>query len=111
MLWTKVRWFIAYWISRLGVAVGRYLPTGLCYAISVPIADICFLLAHRHRHNLIANLTRVVGERRARETARQVFRNFAKYVIDFYQLPTLGREALQRRIAFADWQELDDAPD
>ena len=89
--WRKLRWNVAYWISRAGVAAGRYLPTGLCYAASVPIADACFALMRRHRRALEANLARVVGRDEAHAAARRVFRNFARYVIDFYQLPRRGR--------------------
>jgi KDO2-lipid IV(A) lauroyltransferase len=50
-----------------------------------------------------------VGKREADAAARRVFRNFAKYIIDFYQLPSLGRDSLRQRIRFDEWQALDEA--
>ena len=109
--WRNLRWCIAYWISRLASRVGRYLPTRFCYTLADPIADVCFFLLLLQRRNLVANLTRVVGEAEAPAAARRVFRNFAKYVIDFYQLPVLGRDVLRKRIKFDAWQTLDEALD
>jgi KDO2-lipid IV(A) lauroyltransferase len=107
----NVGWTLLYWVSRTGVGLGRFLPTRLCYAVAGPIAGLCFLLMARPRRNLIENLTRVVGPEEAPKVARQVFHNFGRYIIDFYQLSRRGRKALQQRIAFADWHRLDEALD
>jgi KDO2-lipid IV(A) lauroyltransferase len=107
--WANLRWSLAYLISRAGTAAGRLLPTAVWYALSAPIADVCFLLARRPRRFLVENLRHVVGDAEAEATARRVFRNYARYVIDFYQLPSLGRSALNERIHFQDWQRLDAA--
>jgi KDO2-lipid IV(A) lauroyltransferase len=107
--WQNLRWFIAYWISRMGARLGKYLPTRVWYALLTPFADIAFVIMRRHRRALIANLARVVGEDEARPTAKRVFRNFARYVVDFYQLPRLDKAVLKRRIDFDDWEKLNDA--
>ncbi|HLF71185.1 MAG TPA: hypothetical protein VI759_03415, partial [Dehalococcoidia bacterium] len=103
------RWSIAYWISRLGAAVGRFLPTSFWYALAVPIAGVCWLVMARQRRIVTANLAPVVGERAASRASRGVFRNYARYVIDFYQLPSLGRESLCGRIDFNEWPRLNAA--
>ncbi len=105
--WRTLRWFVAYWISRTGALVGRYLPTGFWYALANPLADLCYLFMFHRRAVLKQNLRRVVGDERTGQAARGVFRNFARYVIDFYQLPSLSREELAGRIDFQDWQRLD----
>ncbi|HLF77679.1 MAG TPA: hypothetical protein VJB57_09340, partial [Dehalococcoidia bacterium] len=102
-----VRWCLAYWISRTGTALGRFLPTRFWYALAVPIADVCFFLARRKRRILIENLRCIVGESEAEPAARRAFRNFGRYVIDFYQLPSLGPSALERRLQFDEWDRLD----
>jgi KDO2-lipid IV(A) lauroyltransferase len=107
--WGNLRWFVAYWISRTGAMVGRFIPTSVWYALSVPIADLCYVLLRRRRRALQANLRRVVGEREASAAAKRAFRNFARYVIDFYQLPYLSRDALCRRMDFHDWRRLNEA--
>ena len=107
--WAYLRWFGAYWLSRSGLMVGRLLPARLLYGIADPFALIAYFLLGRHRRNLIKNLRPVVGEQDAAATARRVFRNFARYIIDFYQLPAHGKQALRRRVDFHSWRELDQA--
>ncbi len=102
------RWVVAYWLFRLVIFFGRLLPTRLCYAVAAPIADVCYVAFREKRRHLVDNLTRVLGdEALARSTGRLVFRQFGRYVIDFFQVPTLGAEAIRRRTAFDDWERLD----
>jgi KDO2-lipid IV(A) lauroyltransferase len=105
----RLRWQTAYLISRAGVAVGHLLPARVWYALSYPISSLCYLLLGRHRRPLVENLCRVLGEDAAPAAAKAVFRNFGRYVIDLYQLPSLGRDALRRRIRFDAWRQLDEA--
>lgn len=107
--WRNLRWFLAYWISRTGATLGRFIPAPFWYALADPISDICYLVMRRQRRVLHDNLRRAVGDDEAPATCRRVFRNFARYVIDFYQLPSLSREALCRRIEFHDWRRLNEA--
>jgi len=107
--WRNLRWLLAYWTSRIGAACGRFLPTRLCYALANPIADACYWLLADQRRIVEANLRRVVGEEAAAAAAKRVFRNFARYIIDFYQLPYASRDALCRRIEFHDWRRLNEA--
>jgi KDO2-lipid IV(A) lauroyltransferase len=107
--WRNLRWFAAYWISRTGAWLGHYVPAGFWYALANPIADLCYLFMFRRRETVQANLRRVVGDARAGGAAREVFRNFARYVIDFYQLPSLSKQALCERIDFDDWRRLEAA--
>jgi lauroyl/myristoyl acyltransferase len=107
----KLRWICAYYISRAGLRIGPFLPARVWYALALPIANLCFLFERHHRRALIDNLTRVVGPEQAPAVARRVFHNFARYVIDLYQLPSLGRDELMRRIDFTDWARLNQALD
>jgi len=63
----------------------------------------------RRRRVVQENLRRVVGPDEASGAARRVFRNFARYVIDFYQLPSLSKDDLCNRIEFHDWRHLNEA--
>jgi lauroyl/myristoyl acyltransferase len=40
--------------------------------------------------------------------ARQAFRNFGKFVIDFVRFPVITREEVRRRLVFHQWVELDE---
>jgi phosphatidylinositol dimannoside acyltransferase len=104
-----LRWFIAYRISRIGARLGPFLPTSVWYALAWPFAELCYLLMFKRRRTVRDNLARVVGDAEAPAATRRVFHNFARYVIDFYQLPRLSKDALRRRMDFEDWQRLGDA--
>ena len=104
-----LRWFIAYWISRIGARLGPFLPTKVWYALAWPFAELCYLAMWSRRRTVRENLTRVVGEEQAAVATRRVFHNFARYVIDFYQLPHLSKDALRRRMEFNDWGPLTQA--
>jgi len=107
--WRNLRWFLAYWTSRIGAGCGRFLPASLCYALADPIADVCYWLLRDQRRVVEANLRRVVGEEEAPAAAKRVFRNFARYIVDFYQLPYASKDALCRRIEFHDWRHLNES--
>ena len=104
-------WPLAYWLSRLGVRLAPVLPTRFSYRVAGLCADLAYRVAGRARRSLIANLERVVGPKRAHSAARQAFRHYARYIVDLYQLPVLGEDALLRRVAFDDWLTLDEALD
>lgn len=105
----NVGWAVACLLSRAGTWIGRFLPPRLCYALAIPIADLCYLVLGRQRRILQQNLQRVVGAGAARDATRRAFRNFALYVIDFYQLPFRRRGELQKRLEFDNWEALDEA--
>jgi KDO2-lipid IV(A) lauroyltransferase len=107
--WQTLRWFVAYWISRTGALLGRFIPAAFWYTLASPIADLCYVCMPGRRRVLQANLRLVVGETEASAAGRRVFRNFARYVIDFYQLPFLSRDELCRRMEFHDWRHLNEA--
>jgi len=104
-----VRWLLLYLASRAGLLLPRRaIPTRFAYAVAVRVADLCYLLFVGPRRKLIANLTRVLGdEALARRTARQAFRQYAKYIIDLFQLPALGPAAVRARTDFHAWDALD----
>src|SRR5215471_818348 len=98
----NLRWVAAYWISRAGAGVSRFLPVRVWYALSCPIVEVCFFVMRRQRERLIDNLARVVGPEDAPATAKRAFHNFARYVVDLFQLPAYGQGAIVRRIRFDD---------
>jgi KDO2-lipid IV(A) lauroyltransferase len=109
--WQRLRWTAATWIFRLIIQVGRRLPTRLCYAVAAPTADLCYWAFRGQRRNLVANLTYVrAGDAAlAKRDAHRVFRNFGKYVIDFFQVPARGPAAVLERLDYDDWDRLDAA--
>jgi lauroyl/myristoyl acyltransferase len=107
----KLRWLCAYYISRAGARIGPLLPARVWYALALPLSYVCFALMPRYRRVVVDNLARVVGQDAATAAGRRVFLNFARYVVDLYQMPALGRDTLMKRIDFTDWARLNEALD
>lgn len=45
---------------------------------------------------------------RTRPLARQAFRNFGKFVIDFVRFPVITKEEIRKRLVFSQWAELEE---
>ena len=105
----KLRWLCAYYISRAGARIGPLLPARFWYALALPISYVCFALMRHFSRPLVENLARVVGADQAEATGRRVFHNFARYVVDLYQMPAFGHDAVLKRIDFTDWERLNEA--
>ncbi len=103
---------IVYWLFRLTIRLTRPLPLWLGYRITAVVAEICYYFFRPQRRALNDNLAWVLGtgdRRRVDGVARQAFRNFGKFVIDFVRFPILTRAEVHRRLAFSQWVELDEA--
>ncbi|MFA5145793.1 MAG: lysophospholipid acyltransferase family protein [Candidatus Omnitrophota bacterium] len=80
---------IFYAIYRFARFLAMNLPLGLSYGLACVLADIKHLLSRRDRRAVIENL-RVVTDGTCddaglNEMTRQVFRNFGKYLVDFFR--------------------------
>jgi KDO2-lipid IV(A) lauroyltransferase len=103
---------IVYWLFRLTIVLTRPLPLWLGYRVAGTVAGICYYFFRRQRLALNENLARVLGSNNSREVdvvARQAFRNFGKFVIDFIHFPAISRQEVRRRLVFSQWPELDEA--
>ncbi len=103
---------IVYWLFRLTIRLTRPLPLWLGYLVAAVIAEICYYFFRPQRQALNDNLAWVLGssdKRRVDAVARQAFRNFGKFVIDFVRFPIITRAEARRRLAFSQWVELDEA--
>lgn len=108
-LWARLRWFVTFKLSRLAIMLAATIPTSFAYAVADPISYVAFLVCGKERRGIEGNLRRVLPADQSRNATREVFRNFGRYVIDFYQLPSLGKEELCNRIDFHQWRELHEA--
>jgi KDO2-lipid IV(A) lauroyltransferase len=102
-----------YWLFRLAILLTRPLPLRVGYWFSERVALFCYwVIFPRHRKALNANLSHVLQSDDARfvdSVARQSFRNFGKYVIDFIHYPLITPEEVKRRLRFDQWDELNEA--
>lgn len=101
----SLAWYIATWLARKAPLRGAYLCAGLA-------ADLIFFGWREKRENTIDNMAHILrgADRGAiRTAARQSFRNYAKYVVDFLRAPNLRSEDLEGKVVFKDWDVLEAA--
>jgi lauroyl/myristoyl acyltransferase len=101
---------LAYWLFRLTILLMRPFPLRAGYKIASFGASICYYFFRRQRRALNENLARVLNsddKAYVDSVARQTFRNFGRYVVDFIHFPVITREEIRQRLAFDQWDDLE----
>ena len=75
-----------YQIYLLGQWLVRILPARTAYASAVFISDIHYTFSKTDRAAVRANLTAITGSDVPDAMVREVFRNFGRYLVDFFTL-------------------------
>jgi lauroyl/myristoyl acyltransferase len=102
----------AYVLWRLANLLVGKLPLSVSYRGAVLLADLVFLCWTRGRLNSISNMRHVLPHSSCREAprvARDSFRNYARYLVDFIRTFDATPEELESRIEFDQWDEVDEA--
>ncbi|MDD5465115.1 MAG: lysophospholipid acyltransferase family protein [Candidatus Omnitrophica bacterium] len=101
-----------YYIYRFGQFIALILPIKIVYAIAVFLADLHYFFAFRDRRFVKANLRVIFPERpdkELRKISKQVFRNFAKYLVDFFRFEKLNLGYIDRNIKLENMHYFDQA--
>lgn len=102
-----------YWAYRAGVAVAARIPRALGYKLAALGGEIYFWANPAHSHLAVENFAVVLADdRRAprvRDTARRSFRNYGKYLFDFFRQPSVDPDQLEADTMTEGWQHLDAA--
>jgi len=101
-----------YLLYRIGRRLALMLPIGVCYAAAVFMADVYYFFAHRDRKELDYNLRGVFeneNKKVIRKYIRGIFRNFAKYLADFFRSAKLDQDYILRYVAIEGKENLDKA--
>ena len=75
-----------YYIYLLGQWLVCVLPTKAAYALAVFISDIHYTFSRTDRAAVRANLAAITGNNVPDAMVREVFRNFGRYLVDFFTL-------------------------
>lgn len=104
---------IFYILYRIGNFLALNLPLKFSYAAAVFLADIHYMIGFRERNAVIANLKTVMGKEaeddELKRTAKAVFRNFAKYLVDFFRFSLMDAEYVKRFIKLDGLHNIDEA--
>jgi KDO2-lipid IV(A) lauroyltransferase len=101
-----------YRIYRFGQFLALIFPLRFVYFLASFLAQGYYLIAFRDRRNVKANLRVIFPEktnRQLRKVSRMVFRNFAKYLVDFFRFQKLDRRYIGKNIKLENLHYFDEA--
>lgn len=105
--------FFIYWGWRAGSWLAQRVPLAVAYAVSVAFADVAYLAWRRRREIAKENFSAVLGKPAeglaVARTARQSFREYAKYIVEIMRLPRFTTQELRDSIEVQGEQHLDAA--
>ena len=100
-------------VYKLGTRWIGYIPISLSYTISQIIADISYIFYRSAVQNVTKNLRLVFPSASKKELSsktKQLFRNYAKYLVDYGRFANLEKSTLLKKIIYFDGKEnLEDA--
>lgn len=91
-----------YFFYRLARRGSMLLPLGVIYKIALAVADVYYFFAREDKRNLEYNLKIVLGKndkKLIRRYTREIFRNFAKYLVDFFRFSKLSKRYILNRVS------------
>ena len=93
---------MVYYLTRLASWLAGHVPRPVRLAIAGPITVLIYYGWAEKRHATIANMAQVLGvsenDVRARRLARQSWRNYGRYISDFFYLPNATFDELLARM-------------
>jgi len=90
-----------YLLYRIGQFIVLSLPLKLAYKLAVFFSDIHYFFAKQDRINVTENLKSIFPEKNEHEISRlrlQTFRNFAKYLVDFFRFSKIDKEFIKKKV-------------
>ncbi len=101
-----------YFLYKLGQFIALRAPLKTAYKIAVICSDIHYVFANKDRFEINANLKAIFPEKTKKELSKiriQIFRNFAKYLVDFLRFEELNTDYIRRKIIIENIHYLDEA--
>jgi KDO2-lipid IV(A) lauroyltransferase len=93
---------MVYWLTRLASWLTGKVPRRARLALAGPLTTLVYYAWVSKRRVTIANMAQVAGvppdDPRARRLARQSWRNYGRYLSDFFYLPNASREQVMARV-------------
>lgn len=96
---------------RLGHWLALRLPVAVSYWIAVRFADLQYWGSSTDRQAVRRNVAAILGPDHPElsRTVREVFRNFAKYLVDFFRLERVDQRFINRRVTVEGREHVDAA--
>lgn len=100
-----------YILYRIGYAIANRFPLGVVYWLSCRIADLHFAVSKKDRDAVLSNLRVICSpgcpDMELGIMAREVFRNFAKYLVDFFRFLKIDDNYIASRVKIEGLENID----
>lgn len=103
---------LSHYLYRFGQFIALSLPLKFVYGFAVFLADLHYSFAFGDRRSVQANLRIIFPDksiRDLRKISRAVFRNFAKYLVDFFRFQNLDLRYIDKNIKLENLHNFDQA--
>jgi len=100
-----------YILYKIGQFIALHLPLKAGYRLAIFFSDLHYLTARRERQAVRENLKAIFPEKCEAEIRKiriAVFRNFAKYLVDFFRFESLDQEYINENIRLVNINYLDE---
>ncbi len=101
-----------YILYRIGKFLALSIPLTVAYAVAAFISDLHYLISAADRNAVWQNLKVIFPEKSDREIRgirRRMFRNFAKYLVDFFRFSKVDAEYVRKNIKIENIHYFDEA--
>lgn len=103
-----------YLLYKIGCFLSVALPLKISYAVACAIADMYYRVSRKDRNAILKNLDVILGDEaadpgKAEGIAREVFRNFAKYLVDFFRFSKIDLEYIKEFVKIEGLDNIDKA--
>ncbi|MFH1355191.1 MAG: lysophospholipid acyltransferase family protein [Candidatus Omnitrophota bacterium] len=101
-----------YTLYKIAQFIAMNFPLKLAYLIAVIISDVHYVFANIDRFNVKQNLRAIFPEKTNREISKiriRVFRNFAKYLVDFFRFQRIDENYIKKFVKTENLHYLEEA--
>lgn len=92
---------ISYWFYKISEAIALLIPLRMAYALAKILSGVYYIFAFRDRRMVTDNLKVIFplkGDREIASIRFRVFRNFAKYLVDFLRFKKLDKKYISNNV-------------
>lgn len=103
---------VNYFLYRLGQFIALNIPLKVGYRLAIIFSDLHYIFADKDRQRVSANLKAIFPEKSDKEIKKiriWMFRNFAKYLVDFFRFEKLDNDYISKNIKTENLNYFNDA--
>ena len=101
-----------YALYRIGQFIALHLPVKFAYRLAVFFSDLHYAFAFSDRRAVYGNLKAIfpqLPDKKIRAIRRKMYRNFAKYLVDFFRFEKIDKPYILQNIRLENMEYFDEA--